>query len=206
MFPIENDTYLRIIAAGTAQYRVKGSLFMGFAQAVDSEDDIKQILNQIKKDYPKATHYCYAFRLGLDKHHYRANDDGEPLGSAGRPILNQIDAFGLQNALVVVLRYYGGQKLGISGLREAYKISSQLSLEQAEIQTTIAYQNLYLQTSYTQLPNLMNWLKMQDIGIKNLDYQADKIELEIAIRLKELLRLGQNLQEMPELKLSFKAN
>mgnify|MGYP000736302304 FL=1 len=113
----------------------KGSKFIGFAYPVNSEEEIKQRLEKIYEDHPKATHHCYAFRLGLKGENYRANDDGEPSGSAGLPIFNQLLAHDITNVLVVVVRYYGGIKLGVGGLVKTYKESAKITLDEAEIIT-----------------------------------------------------------------------
>jgi len=108
----------------TAEFKDRGSKFLAFAYPVFSQVDIKERLQQLKKEHPKANHHCYAWRLGTDGLQYRANDDGEPSGSAGRPILGQIDSVGLTNVLVVVVRYFGGTLLGVPGLINAYKTSA----------------------------------------------------------------------------------
>ncbi|WP_018676480.1 YigZ family protein [Riemerella columbina] len=113
----------------------KGSKFLGYAYPVKNEEEIKQALESIKTDHPKATHHCYAYRLGLEGEDYRANDDGEPSGSAGLPIYNQILSSDLTNILVVVVRYYGGTKLGVGGLVKTYKESAKLTLEKAKVVT-----------------------------------------------------------------------
>lgn len=113
----------------------KGSKFLGFAYPVATEDEVKEALNKVKSEHPKATHHCYAFRLGLDGENYRANDDGEPSGSAGLPIYNQLLSHHLTNILLVVVRYYGGVKLGVGGLVKTYKESAKLTLEQAKVIT-----------------------------------------------------------------------
>ena len=113
----------------------KGSKFLGFAYPVNDEKELKKSLDALKAEHPKATHHCYAFRLGLNGENYRANDDGEPSGSAGLPIYNQLLANELTNILLVVVRYYGGTKLGVSGLVKTYKESAKMVLEEAEIIT-----------------------------------------------------------------------
>ena len=111
----------------------KGSKFIGFAFPVDDEEDLKKSLQKIREEHPKATHHCYAFRLGMKGENYRANDDGEPSGSAGLPIYNQLLAHDITNVLVIVVRYYGGTKLGVSGLVKTYKESAKITLEEALI-------------------------------------------------------------------------
>ena len=113
----------------------KGSKFIGFAFPVNNETELKSALEKIRSEHPKATHHCYAFRMGLNGENYRANDDGEPSGSAGLPIYNQLLANEITNVLVISVRYYGGTKLGVSGLVKTYKESAKITLEEAEIIT-----------------------------------------------------------------------
>lgn len=113
----------------------KGSKFIGFAFPVDNEKELKKALDTVKEAHPKATHHCYAFRLGLNGENYRANDDGEPSGSAGLPIYNQLLANNLTNILVIVVRYYGGTKLGVSGLVKTYKETAKETLQECTVIT-----------------------------------------------------------------------
>ena len=122
--------YTTIAATGTGDFRDRGSKFLAYAYPILSVDDVKGHLQALKKEHPKAVHYCYAYRLGSDGTQHRANDDGEPSGSAGKPILGQIDSLGLTNVLVVVVRYFGGSLLGVPGLINAYKTATAQSLEQ----------------------------------------------------------------------------
>lgn len=121
--------YTTISAAGQGDFRDRGSKFLAFAYPVSSALEIKERLQLLKKEHPKAVHHCYAYRIGTDSTRYRANDDGEPSGSAGKPILGQIDSLGLTNVLVVVVRYFGGTLLGVPGLINAYKTATNLALE-----------------------------------------------------------------------------
>ncbi|MCO5248055.1 MAG: YigZ family protein [Chitinophagales bacterium] len=126
-------TYQTIKDTAESVVKEKGSKFLGFAFQIENEDDIKTYLNEIKNLHPKATHHCYAWRLGLDKNNYRIHDDGEPSGTAGKPILGQIDSLSLTNCLVISVRYFGGTKLGVPGLISAYKLSAKETLENAKI-------------------------------------------------------------------------
>ncbi|MGB8194227.1 MAG: YigZ family protein [Chitinophagaceae bacterium] len=112
-----------------AEFKDRGSKFIAYAFPVQSIEEFKQKLNDIKKEHPKATHHCFAYRLGTDGNNFRVSDDGEPSGSAGRPILGQIDSRQLTNTLIVVVRYFGGSLLGVPGLINAYKTASSLSLQ-----------------------------------------------------------------------------
>jgi uncharacterized YigZ family protein len=123
------DKYTTISAPGTGDFRDRGSKFLAYAWPVFNAADIKEKLTLLKKEHPKAVHHCYAWRLGTDGTQYRANDDGEPSGSAGKPIMGQIDSMGLTNVLVVVVRYFGGTLLGVPGLINAYKTATAMALE-----------------------------------------------------------------------------
>ena len=123
------NRYITIAAPGIGDFRDRGSKFLAYSYPISSTADVKEKLHALKKEHPKAVHHCYAYRLGTDGTQYRANDDGEPSGSAGKPILGQIDSMGLTNVLVVVVRYFGGSLLGVPGLINAYKTATAQSLE-----------------------------------------------------------------------------
>lgn len=151
----------------------KGSKFIGFAYPVNSESDIKDSLTQLKSIHPKATHHCYAYRLGINGENYRANDDGEPSGSAGLPIYNQLLAHQITNILVVIIRYYGGTKLGVGGLVKAYKESAKYTLEQAEIITKELESKIELKFKFSQQNQIFTLLNKYDAKI--LDFDAQEI-------------------------------
>ena len=120
----EEDSYLTLAEPAEALYKEKGSKFLAYAYPVSSEEQIRECLEALRKRYYDATHHCYAWRLGADGQNYRVNDDGEPSSTAGRPILGQLLSYGVTDVLVVVVRYFGGTKLGVSGLIAAYKESA----------------------------------------------------------------------------------
>ena len=132
---MEKDTY-KTLAAPTEEvmFKEKNSKFYGYAFPIETEEEVKPILEKIKKQHYTARHWCYAFQIGTSKIYFRANDDGEPNNSAGMPIYGQIQSFELTNVLVVVVRYFGGIKLGVGGLVQAYKTGAQMALEVAEIE------------------------------------------------------------------------
>jgi uncharacterized YigZ family protein len=125
------NKYTTITTVSVGDYRDRGSKFLAYAYPIHTVNDVKEKLQMLKKEHPKAVHHCYAYRLGTDGTQHRANDDGEPSGSAGKPILGQIDSMGLTNVLVVVVRYFGGTLLGIPGLINAYKTATAQALETA---------------------------------------------------------------------------
>ncbi|HVV05313.1 MAG TPA: YigZ family protein [Puia sp.] len=153
------DFYYTIEKEATAEFKDRGSKFIGYAIPVGSVADFSEKLKEVKKLHPKATHHCFAYRLGLDGNVYRVSDDGEPSGSAGRPILGQIDSKGLVNVLVVVVRYFGGTLLGIPGLINAYKSAAALALQTTPLVQKQVEQELVVQFDYTQLNEIMRVVK-----------------------------------------------
>ena len=173
----------------------KGSKFIGFAFPVNSESDIKDSLNQLKSIHPKATHHCYAYRLGINGENYRANDDGEPSGSAGLPIYNQLLAHQITNVLVVVIRYYGGTKLGVGGLVKAYKESAKYTLEQAKIITKELESQIELKFKFSQQNLIFTLLNKYDAKI--LDFDAQEIcIIKANIKTSKKENISDELSEM----------
>jgi uncharacterized YigZ family protein len=175
------DSYLTLAAASTGEYRDRGSKFHAYAWPIRSETEIVPYLEALKKEHPKARHWCYAYRLGLDKNNFRANDDGEPSGTAGKPILGQIDSFGLTYVFIVVVRYFGGTLLGTSGLINAYRASAQDALQKAEIIEKTVEDVFGLRFPYTMMPDVMNAIKKLDLPVLKQDFGEDA-RLEIAVR------------------------
>lgn len=175
------DTYLTITSASESVFRDRASRFIGLAMPVSSEQEMKQKLDKIRKKYFDATHHCYAFRLGFDKSVFRSSDDGEPSGTAGRPILGQIQSKDLTNVLVVVVRYYGGTKLGVSGLINAYKTAAKDALENNTIiEKTVndVYEVLF---TYEQMNEVMRVLK--DESVTQLSQSFDlNCRIEFCVR------------------------
>ncbi len=176
---MNNDTYTIITTTGEGLYKEKGSKFLSFAIAVQSEDEIKEVLSQYKKKYFDARHHCYAWLLGPDQKAYRANDDGEPSGSAGKPILNQIYSAGLTNILVIVVRYFGGVKLGVSGLVNAYKAAARDALANASRQERTVDEVYLIKFAYP----LMNEV-MRVIREENLQIVTNRFELSCEIEIR----------------------
>jgi uncharacterized YigZ family protein len=153
----EYKTILKPSAEGL--FKAKGSKFYGYAFPVIDEEGVATFVKTIQDQHHKARHHCYAYRIGLDGDRWRANDDGEPSSSAGKPILGQIDSFELTDVLVVVVRYFGGTKLGVSGLIEAYREGAIATLSQAEIIEKVQTKRLRIETDYAHLSDLMNAVK-----------------------------------------------
>ena len=168
----------------------KGSKFLGYAYPVNNERELKDALDSIRTIHPKATHHCYAFRMGLNGENYRANDDGEPSGSAGLPIYNQLLANDLTNILVVVVRYYGGTKLGVSGLVKTYKESAKLTLEESNIVTRELETSININFPFHMQNVIFTVLNKFDAKVVNFDANENCI---ITASLKK--KIQDNLQE-----------
>jgi len=176
------NKYRSILRAEPAEFREKGSKFVGLATWVKSEDQIKDKLAVWRKEYPQASHICYAYRLGVAGEIYRANDDGEPNNSAGAPILGQLIAVDLTNTLIGVVRYYGGTKLGVGGLVSAYKEAAKRVISSAQIVEFQLHRYYKLAITYLDMPHVLSLLKRKRIEIIKNDMTYNcilEIELEI---------------------------
>lgn len=178
------DSFNTIEAPTFGEFKDKGSKFLAYADPLSIEADFPLFLEKIRKEHPKARHYCFAWRLGLDQNRYRSNDDGEPSGTAGRPILGQIDSFGLTNVGVVVVRYFGGTLLGTSGLITAYREATKLALNEAVIIEKIVENKYQIDFNYDKMPNVMNAVKRLNINVLKQVFEETGT-LIIAIRQSE---------------------
>ncbi|HOZ52128.1 MAG TPA: YigZ family protein [Chitinophagaceae bacterium] len=169
----------------TAEFKDRGSKFLAFAYPISSMDDVKKYLHNLKDLHPKAVHFCYAFRLGTDGNLFRAADDGEPSGSAGKPILGQIDSLGITNILVIIVRYFGGTLLGVPGLIHAYKTSTQLALQSANIIEKKIEKIFLLEFTYDLMNEVMRILKQYHVNIIKNDMKLF-CEFEIGISLDDV--------------------
>ena len=177
---MDTFAYQTINPPAEGLYKEKGSKFLSFAFPVSTENDIKTILDDFKKQYYDARHICFAYILGYQKDKYRAYDDGEPNHSAGDPILNQIKSFDLSDVMVVVVRYFGGTKLGMSGLITAYKTAAHEALTQAKIEEKTPTVRLKHHFSYEEMNQVMGLVKEFDLKIIHQHFElACEIELEI---------------------------
>lgn len=164
------DSYFTIAKPSEGVFRDRGSKFLGFAFPVSSEGEVKQVIAGVKKDHAGANHHCYAWRLGPDKQAYRLNDDGEPSGTAGRPIYSQIQSKDLTNILVVVARYFGGTLLGVSGLINAYRSAGEDALNRAEIVERHILFKYRIFFDVADMNTIMKILKNVDANILSNDY------------------------------------
>lgn len=176
-----SDTYFSIAAPSEGLFKDNGSRFIALAYPVESEDEVGEIVAGLRKKYHDARHHCFAYRLGKDGEKYRANDDGEPSGSAARPILGQIDSAGLSDVLVVVVRYFGGIKLGIPGLIRAYKTSTADALANACKVTKIAGSWYRLGFAYSDMPSVMKVLKDMELPQRAQDF-GNECSIEVRVR------------------------
>jgi uncharacterized YigZ family protein len=183
---MENDAYLTISGAAEGFFKDRGSKFLGFAFPVKDEETIKTHLQALKKEYYDARHYCYAFIIGRDSDFYRAGDDGEPANSAGAPILGQIRSKELSDVLVVVVRYFGGTKLGVPGLINAYKTAAAEALEAAETITVLVKEQVVFHFKYPDMNEVMRWIKEYDMEIISQTFEMD---CKIRANIRESLLL-----------------
>jgi uncharacterized YigZ family protein len=176
------DSYKSIAAEAKGLFKDNGSRFIAHAYPVETEEEVKEIVATLKKEYFDARHHVYAYRLGYMGDKFRANDDGEPSGSSGRPVLGQIDSLGLSDVLVVVVRYFGGIKLGIPGLIRAYKSSTADALANAEIVEKIASKVYRVHFGYMSMNSVMEVLK--DMGLEQKNQKFDmECSIDVTVRL-----------------------
>ena len=166
-------TYRTLELPIQAEFKDKGSRFLAFAYPVQTTEQVKKHVDDLRQEHHKARHWCYAYRLGVDGNQFRANDDGEPSGSAGRPILGQIDSFELTDVLVVVVRYFGGTLLGVPGLIHAYKTSTQMALENAQIIEKNIEKTVRIRCEYPYLNEAIRIAKNHQVEIIEQDLQLD---------------------------------
>lgn len=186
---IEKDTYRTILKPSEeVLFKEKGSKFFGYAFPVSSEENIKEHIENLKKQHHSARHWCYAWQLGKNYEHYRANDDGEPSNSAGMPIYGQLQSFDVTNILVVVVRYFGGTKLGVGGLIQAYKTTAQMALETCKIVEKTIDENFLLKFEYPEMNIVMRILKDEDIHLVQQKMEMG-CEFQIAVRKKDAERI-----------------
>ena len=184
------DTY-KTIASSVQEviFKEKSSKFLGYAFPVTSEEEIKAHLEEVKKAHFSARHWCYAWQLGYGTNQrYRANDDGEPNNTAGIPIYGQIQSFELTNILVIVVRYFGGIKLGVGGLVQAYKTTAQLTLQEAKIEEKLITEELCIRFEYPLMNKVMRVVKEQNLNITQ-QLLTENCELHLAIRQSDYQRM-----------------
>ena len=179
------DSYKSVAGPSEGLFKDNGSRFIALAYPVETEEQVKEIVSSLRKEYHDARHHCYAYRIGLKGDVWRASDDGEPSGSAGRPILGQIDSLGLSDVLVVVVRYFGGIKLGIPGLIRAYKTSTADALAKATVIPKIASRNYRIGFDYLNMNAVMKVLKDLDLPVKEQNF-GESCTLVTRVRLSQV--------------------
>ncbi len=176
-----SDTYRTLAVAGTGLYKERGSRFVAYAFPVESEEEALGHLERLRKEHPKARHHCFAWRLGKEGRRFRFNDDGEPAGTAGRPILGKIDAAGLTNVVVIVVRYFGGTLLGTSGLIRAYRQSAAEALRQGQFIERMVLQHWRVELNYALLPEWIGAARRAGIAILREEYGTDRVTLLMGV-------------------------
>lgn len=200
---INDDTYRTVkkIAEGDV-YKDKGSKFLGYIFPVSNEEDIKESILSLKETHYKARHWCYAWRLGVENYTYRINDDGEPNNSAGNPIYGQILSHDLTNILIVVIRYFGGTKLGVGGLISAYRTSAGLAIEVSKIIKKTIDVNFELQFEYTEINKIMRLIKEKNLNIVRQEMDMN-CNFEISVRKNEKENILKNFEDLQGVKIKI---
>ncbi len=193
----QDDVYLTLSkASAEGVYKEKGSKFLAYAYPLTDPDRADDLVQLLKKMHPKARHWCYAWRTGVENPSFRYNDDGEPNNSAGKPIYGQIQSFGLTNVLIVVVRYFGGTKLGVGGLISAYRSAARLALENAVIVEKMLTEELHLRFEYANLEKVMRLIKDNSLDMLSQEMELDCF-FKISVRknnVEQIVKLFEGLR------------
>ena len=190
------DTYKTIQKPSKESlFKDKGSKFYGYAFPVLTEDDVKTKIEELKKQHHSARHWCYAYKIGVEDYIYRVNDDGEPKNSAGQPIYGKILSNDLTNILIVVVRYFGGVKLGVGGLMNAYKTSASLAIENSKIITKTITENLALEFEYKDTNRVMRIIKEERLDIIN-QIMEESCKISLSVRKKDFVKAKTRFQDL----------
>ncbi len=197
-----NDLYRTVDQPAEGIFRDKGSKFIAYIYPISAETEIKAILQQLKAEHPKARHHCWAYRLGMDTSNYRINDDGEPSGTAGRPILNSLLSSELTNIFVVVVRYFGGTLLGVPGLINAYKSATIATIENSNIIEKTENVVYSVKCDYLQLNQVMRIIKETDLAVKSQSFDLEcSFLLEVRKSTADILRA--KLAQVDQIQIDF---
>ena len=202
LFNDETDVYTTIKSASTAVFKDRGSRFIGLAYPVSSQEEVKPILDSLRKEYHDARHHCFAYMIGYQRLIWRINDDGEPSGTAGKPILGQINSANLTNILIVVVRYFGGTLLGVPGLINAYRSAASEALSNAEIIECIVRDFYRLDFPYVSINDVMKILKEEGAAQRNQLFDID-CSLEVSFRFTQGEKILSRLSRVENLKYTF---
>ncbi len=195
------DTYKTITSAGEeVLFKDRNSKFFGYAFPISSEEETKQIIETLKKQHHSARHWCYAWQTGTENIRYRTNDDGEPSNSAGQPIYGQIQSFDVTNVLLIVIRYFGGVKLGVGGLINAYRTAAQLALEASEIVEKTINVNYLIAFEYKDINKVMRIIKENNLTITNQELELD-CKIYISVRKKIVNKIKEVFSPLYEIKI-----
>jgi uncharacterized YigZ family protein len=193
-----DDTYQTIQSASEGQFRDRGSKFLGFAYPVKSEAAVKEIIQRLKKEHPQANHHCHAFRLTPDPTIFRASDDREPSGTAGKPILGAIQSLQLTDVCVVVVRYFGGSLLGVPGLIAAYKAAAQDALQHATVITKTVNEKIEIKFAYENINEVHSLIKSEPVQIIEQTFD-EPCSMKIELRKSRIQPLLDKLKNHPTL-------
>jgi len=198
-----SDTYKTIASESKGLFRDRGSRFIAIVKPVSSQEDIKIILEELRREYHDARHHCYAWMLMPDRQSWRVSDDGEPSGTAGRPIMGQINSRGLTNILVVVIRYFGGTLLGVSGLINAYRSAAEDALSNAQIIEKYVTESWLVRFPYIAMNDVMKVLKDEGCSQHAHNYTGEECSTEISFRVSQSDIVTGRLRKIPGLNLSW---
>jgi uncharacterized YigZ family protein len=191
-----SDTYKTIDSEAKGLFKAKGSRFIAHAIPVSSQEEIKMRLEELRREYHDARHHCYAWVLSPDRQTWRVNDDGEPSGTAGKPILGQINSRELTNILVVVIRYFGGTLLGVSGLINAYRSATADALENATVSERYLTEFWLITFPYEAMNDVMRVLKEENCGQSAHHYSGQEVSVEVSFRASLSLRITERLHKI----------
>ncbi len=202
---MDQFSYRTIRAPAEGLYKEKGSRFIAMAYPVESVEQCKKIIAELKKEYYNARHHCYAYRLNPAEEQVRSNDDGEPSGSAGKPILNQIYSFELFNILVVVIRYFGGTKLGVSGLINAYKTAARDALSNADTIIKYPTEDIELRFDYTLMNPVMRIIKDENLKVNGQFYDKNYV-IKLTVKKNLMDRVTLRFEKLQGVQLKLLKN
>lgn len=197
-----DDTYFTIEKPSEAIFRDRGSKFLCYAYPIKTDQDIKDIIANLKKEHPKANHHCYAMRWTTDRSVFRVNDDGEPSGTAGRPILNTLLSRNLTNVAVVVVRYFGGTLLGVPGLINAYRTATELALNEAVVLEKTVNDIYTISFDYLQMNEVMRIIKDDNLEILEQQFDND-CAIKVSVRKMQVNQVLGKLQKLPSAKAKY---
>lgn len=190
-----DDTYKTITASSEGLYKEKMSKFLSFAEPCRSPQEALEIVKMYRNEYCDARHCCWAYMIGPERKEFRSNDDGEPSGTAGKPILGQINSFGLTNLVVIVVRYFGGIKLGTSGLIEAYRIAAQEALNVAPTEEKLIEEELWVAFEYPLMGEVMRIVKEENATVIEQDFQLS-CRLHLSLRRGQMPHMRQRFEDL----------